>query len=52
MQAGLPIRLQIQRSSCEVEIQLGESVLFYPSDAALQMLIAQVSGSNSHIVYD
>ena len=52
MQAGLPIRLQIQRSACEVEIQLGESALFYPSDAALDMLTVQVSGSSAHIVYD
>ena len=50
--SGLPIRLQLNRQACEVEIQLGESAMFFPSDAALQMMKTQVSNTDSYIVYD
>ena len=50
--SGLGIRLQLQRPSSAVEIQLGAKGSFYPSDAALNMIASQTNVQQSRIVYD
>ena len=50
--SGLHIRLQLQRPLSAVEIQLGAKAIFYPSDAALNMIASQANVRQSRIVYD
>jgi len=49
---GLGVRLQVQRESAVAELQLGEQVKFYPTDAALASWMAQAHGGLAQIVYE
>lgn len=49
---GLGVRLLVQRESAVAELQLGEQVRFYPTDAALASWMAQAHGGQAQIVYE
>jgi DNA polymerase-3 subunit alpha len=46
------VRLQVQRESAVAELQLGEQVKFFPTDAALASWMAQAHGGLAQIVYE
>jgi DNA polymerase-3 subunit alpha len=52
VQSQLTIRVQLHRKNSSVELQLGASACFYPSDAALNMISTQSSIRDCQIVYD
>src|SRR4051812_27207563 len=49
---GLGVRLQVQRESAVAELQLGEQVKFFPTDAALASWMAQAHGGLAQIVHE
>jgi DNA polymerase-3 subunit alpha len=49
---GLPIRLALQRDFGTGELDLGEAVRFYPSDAALARWRAAAARGRASIVYE
>jgi DNA polymerase-3 subunit alpha len=42
----------VQRDSAVAELQLGEQVRFYPTDAALASWMAQAHAGQAQIVYE
>ncbi|MCM3565166.1 DNA polymerase III subunit alpha [Hydrogenophaga intermedia] len=49
---GLPVRLALQRSGAQCELQLDDRALFFPSDAALASWMAQAHEQRAEIVFD
>jgi DNA polymerase-3 subunit alpha len=49
---GLGVRLHILREGAKADVALGESALFFPSDAALASWMAQAHEGQAQIVYD
>lgn len=49
---GLGVRLHLLREGATAELALGESALFFPSDAALASWMAQAHEGRAQIVYD
>ncbi len=48
---GLGVRLVVQRDGFSLELALGESAKFYPSDAALASWIAQAEKGRAEVVF-
>lgn len=49
---GLPVRLALQRSGAQCELQLDDRALFFPTDAALASWMAQAHEQRAEIVFD
>jgi len=49
---GLPVRLKLLRDQITAEIQLGNRIKFFPSDAALASWMVQAHDGQSQIIYD
>jgi len=49
---GLGVRVHLLREGATAELALGESALFFPSDAALASWMAQAHEGRAQIVYD
>ncbi len=49
---GLSIRMQLKRAGSQVEIQLGDRSVFFPTDEALHRLSKHTQPSQPFIVYD
>ena len=49
---GLPVRLAVQRSGAQCELQLDDRALFFPTDAALASWTAQAHDRRAEIVFD
>jgi len=49
---GLGVRLRVLREGATADIALGESALFFPTDAALASWMAQAHEGQAQIVYD
>jgi DNA polymerase-3 subunit alpha len=49
---GLPVRLSLARNGAQVELQLGESAKFFPTDAALASWTAQAEAGKAAVIYD
>jgi DNA polymerase-3 subunit alpha len=49
---GLSMRLRLERSGIQVEIQLDSRAVFFPSNEALQNLTQQMQNVTPFIVYD
>ncbi|MDP2417074.1 MAG: DNA polymerase III subunit alpha, partial [Hydrogenophaga sp.] len=49
---GLPVRLALQRSGAQCELQLDDRALFFPTDAALASWMAQAHERRAEIVFD
>ncbi len=49
---GLPVRLAVQRSGAQCELQLDDRALFFPTDAALASWTAQAHERRAEIVFD
>ena len=52
LRQGLPVRLALQRSGAQVELQLGEAAKFFPTDAALASWMAQAESGNAVVMYE
>ncbi|MBS0451661.1 MAG: DNA polymerase III subunit alpha [Proteobacteria bacterium] len=52
LRQGLGVRLALQRSGAQVELQLGEAAKFFPTDAALASWTAQAESGNAAVVYE
>lgn len=52
LRQGLAVRLALQRSGAQVELQLGEAAKFFPTDAALASWMAQAEAGNAAVVYE
>jgi len=52
LRQGLGVRLSLARGGAKVELQLGESAKFFPTDAALASWMAQAEAGNAAIVYE
>ncbi len=52
LRQGLAVRLSLQRSGAQVELQLGEAARFFPTDAALASWMAQAESGNASVVYE
>jgi DNA polymerase-3 subunit alpha len=49
---GLGVRLQVLREGANAEIELGDNVKFFPTDAALASWMAQAHQGQSQIIYE
>ena len=49
---GLGVRLQVVREGANAEIELGDNVKFFPTDAALASWMAQAHQGQSQIIYE
>ena len=49
---GLVVRLQVLREGANAEIELGDNVKFFPTDAALASWMAQAHQGQSQIIYE
>jgi DNA polymerase III subunit alpha len=49
---GLPVRLALERSGAQCELQLDDRALFFPTDAALASWMAQAHEQRAEIVFD
>ncbi|MDP3926098.1 MAG: DNA polymerase III subunit alpha, partial [Hydrogenophaga sp.] len=49
---GLPVRLALQRSGAQCELQLDDRALFFPTDAALASWMAQAHERRAEIVFE
>lgn len=52
LRQGLAVRLALQRSGAQVELQLGEAAKFFPTDAALASWMAQAEAGSASVVYE
>ena len=50
--SGLGVRMLLHRESSQVEIQLGSSAVFHPTNEALEQFSSRASEGRSFIVYD
>jgi DNA polymerase-3 subunit alpha len=49
---GLGVRLQVLREGANAEIELGDNVKFFPTDAALASWMAQAHQGQAQIIYE
>ena len=47
-----PVRLSLARGGAQVELQLGESAKFFPTDAALASWMAQAEAGKAAVIYE
>ena len=52
LRQGLPVRLSLARGGAQVELQLGESAKFFPTDAALASWTAQAEAGKAAVIYE